>query len=65
VFITGSDVDEWVPLSRVRDTADVLTDLGAEVRRRLYSGRPHLVSEREIGEARNFLEQVACTTQNV
>lgn len=64
VLLTGSDVDEWVPFSRVRETADVLADLGADVRLRLYAGRPHVVSDREIVEAREFLEQVVCTTQN-
>jgi predicted esterase len=64
VFLTGSDIDEWVPFARVRRTADVLTELGATVRVRLYAGRPHLVSDREIAEARDFLEQVVCATQN-
>jgi phospholipase/carboxylesterase len=64
VFLTGSDIDEWVPFARVRRTADVLTELGATVRVRLYAGRPHLVSDREISEAREFLEQAVCTTQS-
>jgi predicted esterase len=36
VLITGSDVDDWVPEDRVRETADILTSLGADVRMRLY-----------------------------
>ena len=59
VFMTGSDIDEWVPFARVRETADVLRDLGATVELRLYTGRPHIISDREIGEARTFLEHVA------
>jgi predicted esterase len=60
VLITGSDVDEWVPEARVRETAAVLTRLGAHVRLRLYPGREHVVSEAEIVEARDFLEQTVC-----
>jgi predicted esterase len=57
VFITGSDIDEWVEEERVHETARVLEDFGAEVRVRIYKGRPHVVSEEEIVEARAFLEQ--------
>jgi predicted esterase len=56
VFLTGSDVDEWIPESRTRLTETVLTALGADVRMRLYPGRPHLVSDDEIAEARGLLE---------
>lgn len=55
VFITGSDVDEWVPEARVREAADVLAQLGAEVRLRIYAGRAHEVSDDEIAEAREFI----------
>jgi phospholipase/carboxylesterase/glyoxalase family protein len=58
VLITGSDVDEWVPESRVRETADVLAALGAEVRMRLYPGRDHVVSDEEIEEARRLLAEL-------
>ena len=56
VFLTGSDVDEWIPESRTRLTGTILSALGAEVRLRLYPGRPHTVSDEEIGEARALLE---------
>jgi len=55
ILITGSDVDDWVPEPYVRETARVLTELGAEVRLRMYHGRPHVVSPLEIAEARSFL----------
>ena len=32
-----------------------LADLGADVRLRIYSGRPHIVSEAELVAARAFL----------
>jgi phospholipase/carboxylesterase len=55
VLITGSDVDAWVPESRVRETARVLQHLGADVQLRIYTGRPHIVSDDEIAEARAFV----------
>lgn len=55
VFITGSDVDEWIPEDRSRETARVLEDLGANVELRIYPSRPHIVSDLELAEARSFL----------
>ena len=56
VLVTGSDVDEWVPAARVRETAQVLTAKGADVQLRLYARRAHVVSDDEIVEARALLE---------
>jgi predicted esterase len=55
VFLTGSDIDEWIPESRTRETARVLKELGAEVEVRIYRQRPHIVSPEELAEARKFL----------
>jgi phospholipase/carboxylesterase len=64
VFITGSDLDEWIPEERSREAARVLADLGADVELRIYPSRPHIVSELELAEARVFLRsrmlEVAC-----
>jgi phospholipase/carboxylesterase len=59
VLLTGSDDDEWVPEARVRETASVLTALGADVRCRIYAGRTHIVSDEEIVEARKFIKQLS------
>jgi predicted esterase len=56
VFLTGSDVDEWIPEARTRLTETVLSALGADVRMRLYPGRPHIVSDDEIAQARALLD---------
>jgi predicted esterase len=53
--LTGSDADEWVPEARVRETASVLTALGADVRCRIYAGRDHIVSDEELVEARELI----------
>jgi predicted esterase len=55
VFITGSDMDEWIPEERTREAARVLADLGADVDVRIYPSRPHIVSNLEAAEARAFL----------
>jgi len=54
-FISGSDMDEWIPEEQTRETARVLADLGADVDMRVYPARPHIVSNLELGEARAFL----------
>jgi len=56
VFITGSDMDEWIPEERTRQTAEVLTGMGADVEMHVYPSRPHIVSNLELSEARTFLQ---------
>ncbi len=55
-LITGSDVDDWVPERYVREAAQLLLDLGADVRLRIYPGRPHVVCDDEVAEARSLIE---------
>ena len=65
VLLTGSDADEWIPESRTRMTETVLTALGADVRLRIYRGRPHEVSDEEIAEARELLGKIGLDNHNV
>ncbi len=58
VLITGSDVDDWVSEDKVRETADVLASLGADVTLRLYPGRPHIVSDQELIDAQKLLQDM-------
>ena len=55
VLLTGSDVDDWVPEENSHEAANLFRDLGAVVQLRIYPGRPHVVSEEEIDEARRLL----------
>ncbi|HVZ22975.1 MAG TPA: dienelactone hydrolase family protein [Vicinamibacterales bacterium] len=58
VLITGSDVDDWVEEKYVRETADIFSSLGADVRLRIYRGRPHVVSDAELAEAQALLGEM-------
>jgi predicted esterase len=55
LLLTGSDVDDWVPEENTHEAANLFRDLGADVQLRIYPGRPHVVSEEEIDEARSLL----------
>jgi len=55
MLLTGSDVDDWIPEESTHEAANLFRDLGADVQLRIYKGRPHIVSEEEIEEARRFL----------
>ncbi len=55
MLLTGSDVDDWIPEASTLEAARLFRELGADVQLRIYPGRPHIVSEDEIAEARSFL----------
>jgi predicted esterase len=59
VLMCTSDVDAWVPLWRVRESAAALAACGAEVDLQVLAGRDHLVDEREIAAARVLLAVIA------
>jgi predicted esterase len=59
VFLGCSDRDAHVPETRVRETADVFTRMGAEVTLRIYPGMGHLVNDDEIAFAQQMLDVVA------
>jgi len=61
VLLTGSDADEWIPEASTHEAANLFRELGADVQLRLYQGRPHIVSDEEIAEARAFLSWIQAT----
>lgn len=61
VLLTGSDADEWIPEESTHEAAHLFGELGADVQLRIYKGRPHIVSEEEIEEARSFLNWIRMT----
>lgn len=58
-FLGCSDRDPHIPEARVRETAEVLSGLGAEVETRLYPGMGHTVNEDELEAARELVAAVA------
>ena len=56
-FLGGGDPDPHVPWSRVQESADILTAMGARVTLRRYPGRPHTVSPDELVSARALLAE--------
>jgi len=55
MFFGSSDTDAHVPESRVRETADRCTRMGAAVTCRIYPGMGHLVNDDEIAWAQELL----------
>ena len=56
VFLGCSDVDAHIPESRVLESAEVFTRMGADVTTRIYPGMGHLVNDEEIEFARRLLD---------
>ncbi len=59
VFLGCSDVDGHVPETRVRESAEIFTRLGASVTMRIYPDMGHLVNEDELAFARDIMRSVA------
>lgn len=58
VFLGCSDVDPHIPVTRVHETRDIFTRLGAKVDERIYPGMPHTVSDAELVVVRQLLTAV-------
>jgi phospholipase/carboxylesterase len=55
VFLGCSDIDGHVPLARVHETRDVLSEMGAAVTERIYPGMGHTVNADEIAAVTGML----------
>ena len=58
VFLGCSDVDPHIPVTRVHETRDLFTRIGAVVDERIYPGMPHTINEDEIAAVRSLLAGV-------
>ncbi len=58
-FLGCSDVDFHIPATRVRETAQVLQGLGAQVTARLYPGMGHTINQDEIEAVQALMKAVA------
>lgn len=48
IFIGTGDPDEHIPLERVHETVEILTNMNAAVNLKVYPNKPHLISSAEI-----------------
>jgi predicted esterase len=58
VFLGCSDIDAHVPKTRVDESAQVFSAMGAEVTERIYPGMGHLVNDDEIEFAKTLMDQM-------
>lgn len=58
VFLGCSNVDIHIPRSRVEETAQVLTAMGADVATRLYAGMGHTVNQDEIRFVQGMMQEL-------
>ena len=61
VFIGCSDVDPHIPRSRVEESGEVLTRLGAHVAVKLYAGMGHTIGSAEIDHVNGMIRAVLAT----
>lgn len=59
IFLGTSDIDGFVPLERVQESAAVFKRMGARVIERVYPGMDHLVNDDEIAIARTIMQEVS------
>jgi phospholipase/carboxylesterase len=55
VLVTTGDPDPHVPLSRVKESVDVLKGLNANVTLKVYQGRPHTITFEELSLANEYV----------
>lgn len=58
VFLGTSDPDAHVPFSRVQETQQVFTHMGAEVELRRYAGMSHTINSDEISACRVLMQRL-------
>jgi phospholipase/carboxylesterase len=57
VFIGCSDIDQFIPVSRVEETAALFESMRADVRLNIYSGMGHTVNADEVLQINTLLKQ--------
>jgi phospholipase/carboxylesterase len=57
-YLGTSDPDAWVPVERVRETADLLRAQAAEVTLEVFAGMDHLVNDEEIAAGRELVARL-------
>lgn len=55
IFIGTGNPDPHVPIERVKETISILEKMNANVRLKVYDGRPHTITQEEIEEANTLV----------
>lgn len=63
VFIGCSDADAHIPIERVHESAAILSDMGADVDKRIYPGMGHTINTDEVQAAQGILDSVLLDTE--
>ena len=56
VFLGCGDLDDHIPLERVKGSTKVLRSLGGDVKERIYRGMGHGINDEELLQVRSLLE---------
>ncbi len=59
IFLGTSDVDSFVPVERVHESAALFQQMGANVVERVYPGMDHLVNDDEISFVRSLMQTLS------
>ncbi len=59
VFLGTSDSDPHVPKARVDETAEVLTQMGAQVTKRVYPGMGHTINDDELSHVQQMVDELS------
>lgn len=54
VYLSNGDNDPHIPLKRTEETYKIITDLGAEVTKDIFPGRPHTIKPEEIKKVKSL-----------
>ena len=55
VFLGCGDMDDHIPLERVKESTKVLRNLGGDVKERIYRGMGHGINDEELLQVQNLL----------
>ena len=56
VFLGCGDLDDHIPLERVKESTKVLRSLGGDVKERIYRGMGHGINDEELLQVKSLLE---------
>lgn len=55
IYISNGDNDPHIPMERTEETATIMKELGAQVEKEIFPGRPHTINMSEIEKVRSWI----------